>query len=368
MRISDEVRDIPLTFGLIRPVILLPPCALEWTRELLESVLEHEQEHIRRYDPLAHWMAELVCVTWWFHPLAWLARSRAAHERECACDDAVLRSGVRSSDYATELLNLAATLPVKGEPIMALSALSDFERRIRNLLLRDTDRRAASAGTRLGAALATCALIVPLALLHAQTPSGLGDLSGTVTDMSGARVPNALITASGSTGNREVTRADAAGEWTLAGIPAGNYTVEAAAPGFALTSNSIALAVGQKATLPQSLSVGHIRETINVVAQGQARHTADQSSGSPQRIKVGGNVQASKLLRQVKPAYPESAKAQGIEGTVLLSAVISKEGDLLSVTVMNKLADPGSGGSSTGRRQAMALPTYASEWRAGRKW
>jgi beta-lactamase regulating signal transducer with metallopeptidase domain len=121
VRISAEVRT-PLTFGLVRPVILLPPCALEWSQELLESVLEHEQEHIRRYDPLSHWIAELVCVTWWFHPLAWLARSRAAHERECACDDAVLRSGVRPGDYASELLNLAAALPKKGEPVMALSA------------------------------------------------------------------------------------------------------------------------------------------------------------------------------------------------------------------------------------------------------
>ena len=51
-------------------------------------------------------------------------------------------------------------------------------------------------------------------------------------------------------------------------------------------------------------------------------------------------VQASKLLRQIKPPYPASAKAQGIEGTVLLSAIIGKDGDLLSVTVVNKLVDP----------------------------
>jgi TonB family protein len=339
VRFSDEVRT-PLTFGLLRPVILLPPCALDWSPDLLASVLEHEQEHIRRSDPLFHWLAELVCVAWWFHPLAWLARSRAAHERECACDDAVLRSGVRPGDYASELLNLAATLPRKGEPVMALSALSDFERRIRNLLHSDTDRRPATPGTRLAAALAACALIVPLALLHAQAPAGLGDLSGTVTDITGARVPNAQITASGSTGNREIIRADAAGEWTLPGIPAGDYTVEAAAPGFALATNTIALAVGQKAALPQTLPLGKVRETINVVAQGQARRTADQNSASPQRIRIGGMVQATNLIRQVKPAYPAAAKAQGIEGSVLMKAVISKEGDLLSLTVMNKLADP----------------------------
>lgn len=338
VRISSEVRT-PLTWGLLRPMILLPPCALEWSTECLGSVLEHEREHIRRLDPLCHWLAELVCVSWWFHPFAWLARSRAAHERECACDDAVLRSGVRPSDYASELLNLAATLPNKGEPIMALSALSNFERRIKNLLLPDIDRRAAGTRTRLAVALATLVLIVPLAILRAQAPAGQADLSGTVFDITGARVPNAFVTASGSTGNREVTRADAAGEWSFSGIPAGNYTIETAAPGFALGTNTIELAVGQKATLSQTLSVGRVQETINVVAQGQARHTT-QSDTTPQRIRVGGMVQATRLMRQVRPAYPASAKAQGIEGTVLMHAVISKEGDLLSLTVMNKLADP----------------------------
>ena len=219
VRISDEVRT-PLTWGLIRPMILLPPCALDWNPACLRSVLEHEREHVRRLDPLSHWLAEVVCVAWWFHPFAWLARNRAAHERECACDDAVLRSGVRSGDYASDLLNLATTLPKKGDPIMALSALSDFERRIKNLLLPGIDRRAANTRTRMGVMLATLALVVPLVVLRAQAPAGQADLSGTVFDITGARVPRAIVTASGN-GNREITRADAAGEWALSGIPAG---------------------------------------------------------------------------------------------------------------------------------------------------
>ena len=133
---DSRLRSARFTRGLLRPVILLPQHALAWTSECLESVLAHEREHIRRFDCLSHWLAELVCATWWFHPLAWLARNRAAHERECACDDAVLRGGIRPSDYASELLHLASTMPKQGEPVMALSALSDFERRIRTMLSR----------------------------------------------------------------------------------------------------------------------------------------------------------------------------------------------------------------------------------------
>jgi len=42
----------------------------------------------------------------------------------------------------------------------------------------------------------------------------------------------------------------------------------------------------------------------------------------------------------VNPVYPERARAQGIQGCVLLEAVISKDGTLGAMRVLNKLADP----------------------------
>ena len=44
------------------------------------------------------------------------------------------------------------------------------------------------------------------------------------------------------------------------------------------------------------------------------------------RIRVGGNVQAANLIRQVKPIYPALAKQARIQGTVELSAIIGKDG------------------------------------------
>ena len=336
--LSDEVRA-PLTWGFLSPVILLPACATEWPQDRLDAVLAHEREHIRRRDALWHWLGELVCAGWWFHPLAWLARNRAAHERECACDDAVIRSGVRGSEYASELLNLASTLTFKGEPVMALSALSDFERRIKNLVSPGIDRRPLNVRVQLATALTALAVIIPLAILRAQTPGGQADLSGTVVDASGAVVPNAVIIAS-STGNREITRADSVGHWTFSGIPAGNYTIEAQSHGFAISRKTIALQIGQKATMDVTLELGQAQETINVIGQGQPRRTVQDTSAPHERIRVGGNVQAANLIRQVKPVYPDVAKAQGIEGTVLMKAIIGKDGNLMSVTVLNKLADP----------------------------
>jgi len=55
----------------------------------------------------------------------------------------------------------------------------------------------------------------------------------------------------------------------------------------------------------------------------------------PQRIRVGGNVQQSKLVSQVRPVYPPDAKAQGVQGVVQLQAVIGKDGSVQQLTVMS---------------------------------
>jgi protein TonB len=52
----------------------------------------------------------------------------------------------------------------------------------------------------------------------------------------------------------------------------------------------------------------------------------EQAPASPQRIRVGGNVQAANLITKVNPVYPADMKEQRLEGTVVLQAVISKEG------------------------------------------
>lgn len=49
-------------------------------------------------------------------------------------------------------------------------------------------------------------------------------------------------------------------------------------------------------------------------------------SGTPKRIRVGSNVMQAKLVHKVAPAYPAEAKAKGIQGTVILNVLISKEG------------------------------------------
>lgn len=98
---------MPMTYGIWRPMILLPQASLQWPPQRLQMVLLHELAHVKRRDCLWQLLAHLVTSLHWFNPLAWLAASRLRNHRELACDDAVLNSGVRASDYAQTLLDLS---------------------------------------------------------------------------------------------------------------------------------------------------------------------------------------------------------------------------------------------------------------------
>lgn len=54
-----------------------------------------------------------------------------------------------------------------------------------------------------------------------------------------------------------------------------------------------------------------------------------------QRIRVGGNVQAAKLLKQPKPVYPPLARQARIQGTVRFTAIIGKDGTIQNLQMVS---------------------------------
>jgi beta-lactamase regulating signal transducer with metallopeptidase domain len=152
---------MPMSWGLSRGVIFLPVGAEGWDDSLLHAVLRHELAHVRRRDCLTQAIAEVSLALNWLNPLAWLAVRRLRVEREHACDDAVVLAGVRPSDYARALIDLAATArPSPGRfrvaaPMIRPVQLHD---RLRAVLEDDRPRRSSRAGAA-SAALLTVVLV-----------------------------------------------------------------------------------------------------------------------------------------------------------------------------------------------------------------
>ncbi|HNY40630.1 MAG TPA: energy transducer TonB, partial [Bryobacteraceae bacterium] len=97
---------------------------------------------------------------------------------------------------------------------------------------------------------------------------------------------------------------------------------------------------GASAPLVLVLQTGKVTESLTVSAQGPvAANPPSAAGGMPTRIKVGGNVQAVKLVKMVRPAYPPECKAAGIQGSVVMRAVIGKDGAILNLEQVNELVD-----------------------------
>jgi beta-lactamase regulating signal transducer with metallopeptidase domain/protocatechuate 3,4-dioxygenase beta subunit len=122
---------IPLTWGVFRPVILLPEEADAWAEALRRAVLLHELAHVQRLDALFQLIGRVAAAMYWFHPLAWYALIRLRVECECACDDGVVHAGERPAKYAEQLLDLARSLRRPG-----FSAAVAMARRNSNALER----------------------------------------------------------------------------------------------------------------------------------------------------------------------------------------------------------------------------------------
>lgn len=97
----------PLSWGLLKPEILLPARGDQWDEEKLKQVFHHELGHIQRLDWLTLIVGRTVCAIFWFNPLVWLAVRKVAEEAEYACDDLVVLATRESTDYASQLLAFA---------------------------------------------------------------------------------------------------------------------------------------------------------------------------------------------------------------------------------------------------------------------
>lgn len=156
---SDRV-EMAFACGILKPTIVLPSTAHEWSDDRRRAVLFHELAHVRRKDLLGHTLGRLACAMWWFHPLAWTAARKLRAESERACDDLVLACGARPTDYAQHLLEMVTSVRQHGAPAVAMPMARPKEFEGRMLAILDPSvRRAAPGRAQRAGILASLALL-----------------------------------------------------------------------------------------------------------------------------------------------------------------------------------------------------------------
>lgn len=356
---------MPLTFGVWRPRILLPADCLTWTPFRRRAVLLHELAHVGRRDVSTQLFANIMTALWWFQPLCWTSRWSLRRESERACDALVLASGVRSSDYAAELLDIAQGFGTRQRGSAAAFSMmryGDLEPRVRAILTPQPHRNP----TRLtSAAILVMALVASTASAISLLPERQDDFSGgspmkrtlvsgllASAGLSAATIGGSLFDQRGvaiSDAKASLYNPDTAasiettttsdGKFNFDGLPAGEYVLRIEKPGFASLFREFNVQLDSKVDRGLVLNPGLAQEQGN--AQDAQRSTsATFSQPSKTRpIRIGGEVEETKLIRKVQPVYPASAKATGVQGKVLLETVISADGVPEEISVSSSPSD-----------------------------
>ena len=144
--LQNEAISAPVTWGVVRHVILVPAGFEKLPAECRDAVLCHEMAHIQGHDFLLRSLAEIARALIWFQPLMWIAWRQLREEQELACDNRVLAAGGRPSAYAKLLLDWNVRPGMDGLVAVGIRHRGSLKRRLYALLDQDL-RRDTVAGT-----------------------------------------------------------------------------------------------------------------------------------------------------------------------------------------------------------------------------
>jgi bla regulator protein blaR1 len=99
--------EVPMTYGIWKPVILIPAGLFFQLSPLqLEAIIAHELAHIKRQDYLVNLLQSALEVVFFFHPIFWWINKTVREQRENACDDLAISTGIAPKDLAYGLANV----------------------------------------------------------------------------------------------------------------------------------------------------------------------------------------------------------------------------------------------------------------------
>ena len=322
--LESHARTPLLTWGFLKPRIIVPAGAALWSAARVESVLAHELAHIARRDWTLQIAAQILCAVYWFNPLMWVTCRRLRDESEQACDDAVLRRGVNPADYASHLLAVARQVLAGGNRWASAPAIvnsSSLERRIAAMLNSSRRHESLTPGAGMLTLFTVFAVAAPVVAVtltapvetmtvvpgiardvalsvqasapatSAQAPSQArpvvrrvaprpvvaspaaaaapaaqapASLSGSLRDTSGAVLPGVQVTVANAAGASYPAVTDGTGRFLLRDIPPARYELTARLPGFRSITQTVDVSRGGEQQLSLVMQVGALAETVTV--------------------------------------------------------------------------------------------------------
>jgi len=162
---------VPLTWGWRKPIVLLPDGARAWSEDERSSALYHELSHIKRADFAVMLLVRTSLALFWWNPLCWIVYRELLKEQEIACDELVLRAGIRPSIYAATLLAFRRSAGFRWNPSAALLGMlgrSSFKERLAAILKQKLTLMEVKMKTKIMLALA---LVLAVALIGTARPA-----------------------------------------------------------------------------------------------------------------------------------------------------------------------------------------------------
>ena len=374
--LRDAAVRTPCTIALVRPAIVFPVEAGDWTDEDLRRVLIHECEHVRRGDWFILLAARFVCAVYWFHPLTWALLRRLRVETERACDDAVVRT-CDSPAYAEQLVNLAAQLSADtAAPMLPIASGSELSVRVSSILDGRRPRARTTAAARWVALASSVALAAMMAAVDpvsvpanaaqqrpgppgrilppeasnygAEAESGGASLSGTLYDPFGRPLGGAVLgieslqfgdppAPARSAPFYRALRTDANGRYSFNRVPPGLYGLASPYTDF-LAGDQLVLRSGEQATRDIHMRITATTATVTAcrdcppgTAAFELPDSIRQELARDEQLARSALVAApepiSKVLTgEIRAPYPPALRDSSVEGHAVVEGVIAADG------------------------------------------
>ena len=341
--LSSATVETPVTFGLWRPVLLLPHGFAERVgAPQLRAALAHELAHVARHDAAKQMLYRVLTLPLAWHPAVRFALAQIAETRERVCDGTAAAMTGGSRQYARSLLELASLLTARRPAHTHAIGLFDANQLERRVLM--LNRRVFPVGRSLRLALMAGSGVLAMAActsavaLHLEAPSQpLNPGSGQATAHGPVRIPSGVEAGQNLSRVMPVYPADAK-----------HAKIQGAVVLHAIIGKTGAVEQLQVVSGPEELQASALEavrqwvykpyllngEPTEVDTTVTVNYSMGESGPAPTAESPHDSSQTSmpRIIRQVDAQYPAAARQAKVSGNVMVAVQVGADGTVSDVT------------------------------------